>query len=168
MYRQEIDENAKTLKLWVRRKRGNRKLNGMKPAPELFSHGLLLGPAPWVALVVRQRAEEASHLFRGNLELLSQLLQILIEPTCEGEEVIPLVLQSAADRLQAMRAFRRASPQLGHYKVVQFATVGVTRTGDRENVVAKPVDQQSNIAGQCHSFIAEGKGSVQVLCRAVC
>ena len=26
VYRQEIDENAKTLKLWVRRKRGNRKL----------------------------------------------------------------------------------------------------------------------------------------------
>jgi hypothetical protein len=28
VFQQEIDEKAKTLKLWVRRKRGNRRLNG--------------------------------------------------------------------------------------------------------------------------------------------
>ena len=40
-----------------------------------------------------------------------------------------------------------ASPQFGHHKVIQFAPVGVTRTGDRENLVAKPVGQQSDVVG---------------------
>jgi hypothetical protein len=57
----------------------------MKPAPELFSHGRFLGPAPWVALVAQQRPKQASRQFCRNLQFLSQLLQILIEPTCEGE-----------------------------------------------------------------------------------
>jgi hypothetical protein len=50
---------------------GNRKLSRMELAPELFSCVCFLGPAPWVTLVARQRPEQASCYFRGDLQLLS-------------------------------------------------------------------------------------------------
>ena len=37
----------------------------------------------------------------------AQLLQILIEPTGEGEEIVPLILQGAANRPQPIDALRR-------------------------------------------------------------
>ncbi len=116
--------------------RSNRKLNRMEPTPELFSLGRFLGPAPGVTLVTRLRFEHPSCEFRRNLQLLSELLQILIEPACEGKQIVALVLQSAADRLEPVGALRGPGLQLGHDKIIQVATLGVTRAGDRENVVA--------------------------------
>ena len=64
----------------------------MEPAPELCSQGRFLGPTPGVTLVTRLRFEHASCQFGGNLQLLSELLEILIEPACEGEEIVALIL----------------------------------------------------------------------------
>lgn len=51
MYRQEIDEKNKTLELWVRRKRGNRKLEcsgcGRKFADAYDSHERTVRDLPW-------------------------------------------------------------------------------------------------------------------------
>ena len=92
--------------------------------------GCFLGPAPGVTLVTRLRLEHASCEFCGNLQLLSELLEILIEPACEGEEIVALILQSAADRLDPVGAFRGTGLQLGHHKVIQLATLGCN-TGRR-------------------------------------
>jgi len=71
----------------------------VEPALEVLAHGRFLGPAPWVAFVARQRPEQVPRQFSGDLEVAAQLLQILIEPTGKGEQVVPLILQGAADRL---------------------------------------------------------------------
>ena len=78
-----------------------------------------------------------------------------------------MILQSATDWLQSMGAFRRTRAQLSHHKVIQFATLGVTRASDGENVVTQPVDQHSDVLGQCQGFIAGGAGLAQLPRRAV-
>jgi hypothetical protein len=60
--------------------------------------------------------------------------------------------------------FRGTGLQFGHDEVISFSTVGVTRAGDRKSIVAKPVDQQSDILGSCYSFIAGGTSSAEALC----
>ena len=92
--------------------RGDGELNLVEPAPEVLAHGRFLGPAPWVALVARQRPEQAPWQFSGDLEVAPQLLQILIEPTGEGEEIVPLILQGAANRPQPIDALRRGPATL--------------------------------------------------------
>jgi len=67
-----------------------------------------------------------------------------------------------------MGALRRAGAQLCHHKVVERAAVGIARPGDSENVVAKPIHQQSHFVSQCHSVIAGRARSAQVLRRALC
>ena len=115
-----------------------------------------------------QRPEQAPRQFSGDLEVASQLLQILIEPTGEGEQIVPLILQGAADRPQAIGALSRAGLQLCHHKVVEHAAIGVARPGDSENVIAQPIHQQSHFVSQCHSFIAGRACSAQQLPRALC
>jgi hypothetical protein len=66
-----------------------------------------------------------------------------------------------------MGALGRAGHHLGHDKVLQFATAGVTRAGDREDVVTQPVNQQSDIVGQGHDFITGGTSSAQRLRRTM-
>jgi hypothetical protein len=51
---------------------------------------------------------------------LSELLEILIEPACEAEEIIALILEGAADRLQPVGAFPDTRLQLSHDKVIQL------------------------------------------------
>ena len=120
---------------------------------------------PWVAFVACQRPKEAPGQVRGDLELLPQELQVLIEPTREGQQVIALVLQLPTDRLDPMRAKGRAGPQLGHHEVVHHAAVGVARPGHGQNVMAEPVHQQGDVIGQGDRLIARRAGPAQVLGR---
>ena len=135
----------------------------MEPTAKSLADGRFLGPAPRVALVACQDAEESPEQFGGYLELLPQQLQLLVEHAREGQQVVPLVLQLPADRPHPMGAQRRTALQFGHHEVVQCAAVGGARPSHSEDVVAEPADQQRNLVGQGHRGVTGSAGSAQEL-----
>src|SRR4051812_966204 len=101
--------------------RGHCRLDVVEPAAKSPSYDRFLSPAPRVVLVARQDAEELPEQPCGDLELLPQQLQLLIESASEGEAVVSLVLQPSAGWPQPMRTQRRTALQFGPHEVVQRA-----------------------------------------------
>jgi len=74
--------------------------------------------------------------------------QFRIEHAGEGEQVIALVLQRDADRADAPWVLGLASRQLLDDEVEQQLPGGQDWSGQRQNVMAQPLGERSDIAGE--------------------
>ena len=74
--------------------------------------------------------------------------QLDIEQAGEGEQVVTLVLQGDAHRADASRVLSLPDHQLGDDEVEQLSPGLQVRTGQCQDVVAQPLDERSDVAGE--------------------
>ena len=71
-----------------------------------------------------------------------------VEHTGEGEQVIALVLQRDAHRVDASRVLGLAGHQLRDDEVEQLPPRRQVRASQGQNVVAQPLDKRLDVAGE--------------------
>ena len=71
-----------------------------------------------------------------------------VEHTGEGEQVIALVLQRDTHRADASRVLGLAGHQLRDDEVEQLPPRRQVRAGQGQDVVAQPLDERSDVAGE--------------------
>jgi hypothetical protein len=74
--------------------------------------------------------------------------QLGVEQAGEGEQVVTLVLQGDAHRTDASRVLALAGGQFRDYEVEQLSPRRQVRAGQGQNVVAQPLDERSDVAGE--------------------
>ena len=74
--------------------------------------------------------------------------QFGIEHAGEGEQVVALVLQGDAHRADAPRFLALAGHQLRDNEVEQLPPRRQVRAGQGQDVVAQPLDERSDVAGE--------------------
>ena len=70
------------------------------------------------------QVEQVANGVAADLEVGGESGQVAIELAGEGQERIPLVVQESAERVEAVRALRGASPQLGDEEIVHGLPFG--------------------------------------------
>ena len=89
-----------------------------------------------------------THEGLGDGEGACDVGQLGVEHAGEGEQVVALILQCHADRADASCVLGLASGELGDDEVEQLLPRCQVWAGQGENVVAQPVDERSDVAGQ--------------------
>ena len=74
--------------------------------------------------------------------------QFLVEHAGEGEQIVALIPPRDAHRADAPRILRLEAFQFIGDEVEQFSPRGQVRTGQRQNVVAQPLDEGADTAAQ--------------------
>jgi hypothetical protein len=74
--------------------------------------------------------------------------QLLIEHAGEGEQIVTLVLQRDAHRTDASHIFGFALRQQLNDEIKQLLPGGQNWPGQRQNVMAQPLGERPNVAGQ--------------------
>ncbi len=74
--------------------------------------------------------------------------QFGVEHASEGEQVVALVLQRHAQRANAPQVLRLTFRQLLDDEVEQHLPRGQARPSQRQNVMAQPLSERSDVAGQ--------------------
>ena len=74
--------------------------------------------------------------------------QLGVEHAGEGEQVVALVLQGDAHRADAPRVLGLAGHQLRDDEVEQLPPGRQVRAGYGQDVVAQPLDERSDVAGE--------------------
>ena len=92
--------------------------------------------------------ERLTHQGLGDGEDARDLGQPGIEHAGKGEQLVTLVLQGDAHRADAPRVLRLAGGELGDDEVEQLAPGRQVRAGQGQDVVAQPVQERSDVAGQ--------------------
>ena len=78
--------------------------------------------------------------------------QFLIEHAGEGKQGVALVLQRDAHRADASRILGLAARQLLDEEVEQHLPSGQGWPGQRQNIMAQPLGERSDVAGQLIRF----------------
>jgi hypothetical protein len=78
--------------------------------------------------------------------------QFVVKNTGEGEQIVALVLQRDAHRANPSCIFGLAARQFRDDEIEQHLPCRQGRTGQRQNVVAQPLDERSHVAGQPAGF----------------
>ena len=74
--------------------------------------------------------------------------QLGVEQAGEGEQVVALVLQRDAHRADASWVLRLAGHQLRDDEIEQLSPRGQVWAGQDQNVVAQPLDERPDVAGE--------------------
>ena len=74
--------------------------------------------------------------------------QLGVEQAGEGEQVIALVLQRDAHRADALCILGLAGHQLRDDEVEQLSPRRQVRAGQGQDIVAQPLDERSDVAGE--------------------
>jgi hypothetical protein len=74
--------------------------------------------------------------------------QLGVEQAGEGEQVVALVLQGDAHRADAPRVLALAGHQLCDDEIEQLSPRRQVRAGQGQDVVAQPLDERSDVAGE--------------------
>ena len=74
--------------------------------------------------------------------------QLGVEHAGEGEQVVALVLQRDTHRANAPWVLGLASRELGNEEVEQLPPGRQVRAGQGQDVVAQPLDERSDVAGE--------------------
>ena len=89
-----------------------------------------------------------AHEGLGDGVSLRDLGQFVVEHAGEGEQVIALVLQRDPHRAEASCVLALAGGELGDDEVEQLSPRRQVRPCQNQNVVAQPVHERSDVAGQ--------------------
>jgi len=93
-----------------------------------------------------------THKGFGNGVGLRDVSQFVIEHAGEGEQGAALVLQRDTHRANASRILGLAARQLLDDEVEQHLLSGQGWTRKRQNIMAQPLDERSDVAGQLIRF----------------
>lgn len=122
--------------------------HGIQASAELLAQGGLLGPAP--GLVGRDPLDREYVTDQGgrNVKLLSQMGEILLQLSREGQQFTAVIVQERGQRLQTGRAQRHAGLPFRDDAVVQGTTIAGGQAVHAEEVLAEPTDQRGDLLGQ--------------------
>lgn len=102
--------------------------------------GLAL-PAAWVGAAQVLQAQQLAERVDGDLELGGEIVEVAIELVGEAEQLVAMVVEEGTEWVDAVRALRGPSAQLGDKEIVQDAAIGAGGAAQSEDVLAEPIGQ---------------------------
>ena len=99
----------------------------------LAEFGLAL-PAAWVGVAELLQTQEFAERVLGDLKARGEFGEVGVELVGEAEQLVAMVAQEGAERVEAIRAQRGALAQLGDDEIEQVAAVGAGRTGQGDGL----------------------------------
>src|SRR5579875_4185229 len=120
---------------------GHRLTQFKEATTQLLMQRRLQRPTPTVTHIHLLHVQQLTYHRYRYLEILGHSAQIGIELLGESQHGIALIYQVGTQRFQAVRALRRVFSKLGDDEIVQSTTLGVARSGQRQNVASQPVEQ---------------------------
>ena len=115
---------------------------------ELLAEFGLAVPAAWIGVAQVLQTQEFAERALGDLKACGEFGKIGVELGGEAEQLVAMVVEEGAERIEAVRTKRGAVAQLCDDEVEQVAAVGAGRTGQGEDILAEPIGQDANVVGQ--------------------
>lgn len=129
---------------------------------ELLAELGLTLPAAWVGVAQVLQTQEFAERALGDLKAGSEFGEVGVEFVGEAEQLVAMVVEEGAERVEAIRTKRSAFAQLCDDEVEQVAAVGAGGTGQGEDILAEPISQDANVVGQGDGLFFLGHGVSQL------
>lgn len=137
-------------------------VDGVETFAELLAKFGLALPAAWVGGIQVLQTQQFAKRVDGDLESDGALGEVAVKRFDEAEQLVAMVVEEGAERVEAIRALRGARTQLGDDEIIQDAAFGAGGPAHGEDIRAEPLGQDGDIVGQGDGLLLLGPGVRQL------